>query len=122
MLVQTIDLYECDPTKNTECNKGNCQIYGGPCHETTMEEYKMENEIRYYLKMIRDCMTVEDEYIAAFKPSYIVTAVKLPTGAIELAVNDKNIKEKIDYILDAYDEEMCLKTNPNIVMQNAMVV
>ena len=120
--MQTIDLYECDPAKNTECNKGICKIYGGPCHETTMEEYKMENEIRYYLKMIRDCMTVEDEYIAVFKPSYIVTAVKLPTGAIELAVNDKNIKEKIDYILDAYDEEMCLKTNPNIVMQNAMVV
>ena len=57
-----------------------------------------------------------------FEPQYIVTAVKLPTGAIEIAVNDKEIASKIDYILDAYDDNMCLKTNTSIVMQNIMIV
>lgn len=88
----------------------------------------MENEIRYYLKLIKQSMeepTEEDKEVGiteCFKPQYIVTAVKLPTGAIELAVNNDKIAEKIDYILEAYDEEMHLKTNPAIQMQNIMVV
>lgn len=83
----------------------------------------MENELRYYLKMIRDCMEPEStEDTNVFKPTYIVTAVKLPNGAIELAVNNSAIKEKIDYILEAYDENMRLKTNPDIEMQQLMVV
>lgn len=82
----------------------------------------MENEIRYYLKQIKACMEPEEGCEEVFVPSYIVTAVKLPTGAIELATNTQNIAEKIDYILEAYDDNMCLKTNPEICMQNIMIV
>lgn len=82
----------------------------------------MENEMRYYLKQVQACMEPSEDCKEVFEPSYIVTAVKLPTGAIELAVNDKCIKEKIDYILEAYDENMRLKTNTAIQMQNVMVV
>ena len=74
----------------------------------------MENELRYYMRLIRD----QEE----FTPTYIVTAVKLPNGAIEIAVNTNNINEKIDYILESYDEEMRLKTNPEVTMQNLMIV
>lgn len=94
------------------------------------------NEVRYYLQIMRGAMTpqplpeipdtdVVDEEREAhqpFKPTYLVTAVKLPTGAIELAVNNVNILEKINYILDAYDENMRLKTNPAIEMVQLMVV
>lgn len=93
----------------------------------------MEHEIRYYLKQILSAMelksdTPEDELtegccnLKPFVPSYLVTAVKLPTGAIELAINNQSIKEKIEYILEAYDEDMHLKTNTEICMQNIMVV
>ena len=83
----------------------------------------MENEIRFYLKQIKKAMAEPTEINGKpFEPQYIVTAVKLPTGAIEIAVNNKEIASKIDYILDAYDENMCLKTNTSIVMQNVMVV
>ena len=88
----------------------------------------MENEIRYYLNLIKESMqepSDEDKEAGItefFKPTYIVTAVKLPTGAIELAVNNTNIAEKIDYILEAYDENMHLKTNPAIEMVQLMVV
>ena len=75
----------------------------------------MENELRYYLKLIK-------EKLSEFTPTYIVTAVKLPNGAIELAVNTSEIEAKIDYILEAYDEDMCLKTNTEISIQNLMVV
>lgn len=80
----------------------------------------MENEIRYYLNAIKSAITNPDG--EHFEPTYIVTAVKLPTGAIELAVNNTNIVEKIDYILEAYDEGMHLKTNPAIEMVQLMVV
>lgn len=94
----------------------------------------MENELRYYLGKIKEAMaepTMEAKANAElnneplsepFKPKYIVTAVKLPTGAIELAVNTENIASKIDYILEAYNEDMQLKTNTSIVMQNLMIV
>lgn len=94
----------------------------------------MENELRYYLKSIKNAMQKisEDEQASIdvgeaparepFKPTYIVTAVKLPTGATELAVNNTNIEQKIDYILEAYDEDMKLKTNSEIQMTNLMIV
>lgn len=80
----------------------------------------MEHEIRFYLKQIKKALSDDAEEV--FVPHYMVTAVKLPTGAIEIAVNDKEIAGKIDYILDAYDESMRLKTNTSIVMQNIMIV
>lgn len=92
------------------------------------------NELRYYLEIMKDAMSAPNADIAAanadnpdvtvepFKPTYLVTAVKLPTGAIELAINHTGIAEKIDYILEAYDENMHLKSNPEVVMQQLMVV
>lgn len=79
----------------------------------------MENEIRYYLGQIKQAMHAESE---SFVPQYLITATKLPSGAIELAINDKEIESKLDYILEAYDDDMRLKTNTDIVMQNIMVV
>ena len=79
----------------------------------------MENEIRYYLGQIKKAMEAEEN---AFEPQYIITAVKLPTGAIEIAVNNKEIAKKIEYILEAYNDNMHLKTNQDIVMQNIMIV
>lgn len=84
----------------------------------------MENEIRYYLRQIKTAMAepAEDEQREVFKPQYLVTAVKLPTGAIELAVNNQNIADKIDYILEAYDDDMQLETNTSIKMENILIV
>ena len=88
----------------------------------------MENEIRYYLNLIKQSMAEptdadrEAGLTEVFVPTYLVTAVKLPTGAIELAVNNVNIAEKIDYILEAYDENMHLKANSEIEMVQLMVV
>lgn len=83
----------------------------------------MENEIRYYLGQIKKAMAEPTEVDGKpFEPQYIVTAVQLPTGAVELAVNDKEIASKIDYILEAYDDDMRLKTNTSIVMKNIMIV
>lgn len=111
------ELILCDPTKNTECPKTMCHINGGLCRHTTKEEYRMEHELRYYLNGIKEAIKNGD-----FTPTYFVTAVKLPTGAIELAVNTSSITEKIDYILEAYNDDMCLKTNTEVQMSNLMVV
>lgn len=78
----------------------------------------MENEVRLYLKYIKRIMSEEESLV----PQYIVTAVRLPTGAIELAVNSQDIAGKIDYILGAYNDNMELKTNSDIKMEDALVV
>ncbi len=77
----------------------------------------MENEVRYYLKRIRTLIQQKE-----FVPQTIVTATQLPTGAVEVAINNSNIEAKIDYILEAYDDDMQLKTNNKIVMKNLMIV
>lgn len=79
----------------------------------------MENELRFYLNQMLDVINSEK---TGFTPQYFITAVRLPNGAIELAVNNSNIKEKIGYILEAYDENMHLKTNSEIEMIQLMVV
>lgn len=81
------------------------------------------NEIRYYLRVIKNLLEqTPEEDVEPFKPTYLITAVKLPTGAIELAINNTDIPEKISYILEAYDENMCLKSKPEIKMVQLMVV
>lgn len=84
----------------------------------------MENEIRYYLKQIKNLMAApeEGENREPFKPSYLVVATRLPSGAIELQVNTQEIASKIDYILDAYDQGMHLKTNTSIRIENILIV
>lgn len=82
----------------------------------------MQNEVRYYLTALMAAIDGAVPDIEPFEPQYIITAVKLPSGAIEIAVNDKCIREKIEYILDSYDEDMRLKANDEIVMCNVMVV
>lgn len=99
----------------------------------------MKNEIRYYLQLIKKSMNPMPETINAFNsegervlvekpalepfvPTHLITVVQLPTGAREVTINTANIEEKIDYILDAYDDEMILKTNPNISMCNILIV
>lgn len=79
----------------------------------------MENEIRYYLKQVEAAMEADEN---PFIPTYMVTAAKLPTGAIELAVNTSNISEKINYILETYDDNMRLKANAEVEMCNLMIV
>lgn len=78
----------------------------------------MENEIRYYLTKVKEAIEGEEK----FAPTHLVTATKLPSGSIELAVNTDKISEKIDYILAMYDEEMRLKSSPSVRMVQLMVV
>ncbi len=77
----------------------------------------MENDLRVYLRQVQKAIREDN-----FKPTYIVTAVRLPTNSIELAVNSDSISAKVNYILHAYDDDLRLRTNNRIVMENIMVV
>lgn len=52
----------------------------------------------------------------------LTVAVKLPTGAIEVITNHQNIKEKIDYYLNTYDQEFKSKNNPEVQIVGYMAV
>ena len=52
----------------------------------------------------------------------LVTACKLPSGAIEVAVNNDKLKEKVDYITGAYDKDFRLKTNPKVQIVDFILV
>jgi hypothetical protein len=52
----------------------------------------------------------------------LTTAVKLPTGAIEVITNTQFIGSKMEYLLNAYDDEFKLKNNPQVQIVGYMLV
>lgn len=66
--------------------------------------------VQLYSEAIRGHVTVHN----------LATFVKLPTGAVELAANTERLVDKIAYILNAYDTDMHLRTNPNVQMVDFM--
>jgi len=104
---------------------GNCICEDDEDPSCTCESYEkeegetlMENEIRFYLTKIKEAMEGEEK----FAPTHLVTATKLPSGSVEIAINTDKIPEKIDYILAVYDEEMRLKSSQGVVLVQLMVV
>lgn len=62
-------------------------------------------------------MTLKQKFIKEardFKPNVLVTAVKLPTGVIEVITNHQDLKEKLEYLTNAYDDEFRLERNPDV--------
>jgi hypothetical protein len=52
----------------------------------------------------------------------IVVAVKLPSGAIEVITNYQDVETKINYYVNAYDNEFKLKSNPEVQIIGYMLV
>lgn len=73
----------------------------------------MGNELRK--RFLRDVKNVTC-------PEVLVTAVQLPTGATEIVSNHSKLASKVDYLLNAYDEDFALKTNPNERIVGYMLV
>lgn len=64
---------------------------------------------------------IPDEQKMAKAARYLVAAVLLPTGAVELITNTQYVPSKIEYYLKAYDDEFKLKTNPAIQIVGFML-
>jgi hypothetical protein len=43
-----------------------------------------------------------------------ILVIELPNGGLETITNYQNLYEKMDYIVEAYDNDLKLKNNPNI--------
>jgi hypothetical protein len=74
--------------------------------------------------------TLKDEFQLAYAKSIgmfgeikkMVVAVRLPTEATELIINTENLDSKYEYYLNAYDDDMKLKTNPTISIVGCLFV
>jgi hypothetical protein len=71
------------------------------------------NELRK--RFLRDVKNVN-------APEVLVTATQLPSGAIETAINTTKLAAKIDYIINTYDDNFALKSNPTIKIVGYMLV
>ena len=69
------------------------------------------------LKLIKMLNKIREGY----EPKYLVVAVELNTGAIEFITNTNLIRSKIEYYLNAYDDNMQLKANNAIKIKDIMV-
>ena len=52
----------------------------------------------------------------------IITVCTLPSGGLETIVNYMCLDEKRDYLLNAYDEQLKLKTMPDIKLIDCIVI
>lgn len=55
-------------------------------------------------------------------PRKLVTVTKLPTGALETQINDEFLIDKITYILDKYDDNLCLLANKEVQIVGFIIV
>lgn len=51
----------------------------------------------------------------------VVTIVKLPSGALEVIVNTDNLNDKLNYIINAYDDDLKLKSNQDIAIVDYLI-
>lgn len=54
--------------------------------------------------------------------AFVVAAIRKPDGTKELITNSHGLKEKIEYYLSVYDDDMFMRNNQDIRMENVMVV
>jgi len=74
--------------------------------------------------------TKKQEFEADYKNSLalfgeitqMIISVKLPTGAKEMIINTQDIPNKYQYYINAYDDDMKLKTCPSIQIVGCMFV
>ena len=52
----------------------------------------------------------------------IVTAVQLPSKEIETIINYNGLEEKAKYLLNAYDNDLCLKSFNQIKILDLIVI
>jgi hypothetical protein len=52
----------------------------------------------------------------------IVTACLLPTKAVEILTNYQELEGKKEYLLNAYDENLCLKNMKEIRLLDCIVI
>lgn len=56
------------------------------------------------------------------KFTVLVTATRLPTGAVEISTNHMALEEKIKYIIGAYDSQFRLITNPKVQIEAFILI
>lgn len=61
-----------------------------------------------------------DEKIATMR--YLVLAIRLPNGAVELITNTMDFQEKFQYLVSTYDKELKMYNNTLIQIINWMIV
>jgi len=69
-------------------------------------------------------LTREKLEIKLNKPGKIcmTTVCLLPSGAIETLTNYQELESKKDYLLQAYDNDLRLKTMPSIILLDCIVI
>jgi hypothetical protein len=75
---------------------------------------------------MKDYLTMKEkfslDYFESGEFTKMVIGVRLPTGATELIINTENIQEKFEYYLNAYDDWLRLKNNPQVQIVDYMFV
>lgn len=68
----------------------------------------------------------KDKFVEDFKKagcvSTIVVVVLLPTGAKELIINNDHIANKFEYYCSAYDDNMKLRYNSDVSIENWLFI
>ena len=70
-------------------------------------------------KLIQKVENLDNQLI---RPSLLITVVELPTKAKEVITNTEYLDEKIKYILDAYDNNLNLKSCQSIKLLDCIIL
>jgi hypothetical protein len=85
-----------------------------------MGEAKRRNQIMEAQKELRKKFISDAQAIE--NPRALVTAVQLPSGAIEVITNQEHIESKINDLMNRYDDEFKLLPNGVVKIVGYMLV
>ena len=87
----------------------------------------MENEVRFYVRMIKAAIHGEGTEITPppiepFVPRLLIIVTETDLGELVVEEYRDDIEGQLDTILESYDDDMILKENTLVELKNILVV
>lgn len=73
-------------------------------------------------EFLRDRFLYDLKNLEDTKLEVVVVAVRLPSGAIEIITNTKQLESKLEYYKTAYDKRFRLINNPEVQIVGYLIV
>lgn len=87
---------------------------------------KIQQVIANWYEVVSGANSIRTAFDAyAGKVAYarkLITVTELPSGALEVQINDSDLSTKYAYIAEKYDDQMRLKTCPDIIIRDFIIV
>lgn len=97
-------------------------VHSDECRHNEPVGVDCEAQVPQLRNPLRQRFVAEAGYTRMYNNTLIVAVVQLPSGAREVITNSEHIPEKLEYYMNAYDDQFRLKANPEVKIVGIMII